>query len=50
MHLHAYHIGGISMIIPDTPPNPVAVSRATTPNINNPLKSKVKGHKKRKIC
>jgi len=30
------------------PPNPVDACRATTwPNINNPLKSKVKGHQKR---
>ena len=43
MHLQAHHIGGISTIIPNSPTNPVAASRATTtPNINNPPKSKVK--------
>jgi len=43
MYLQAHHIGGISTIIPNSPTNPVAASRATTaPNINNPPKSKVK--------
>ena len=47
MHLQARHVGGISTINHDTQTNLAAVGRATTsPNINNPPRSKVKWRKR----
>ena len=41
--MQPHRIGGISTIIPNSPTNPAAASRATTaPNINDPPKYKVK--------
>ena len=51
MHLQARHVGHISTINPDTPTNLAAAGRATTsPNINNPQRSKVEWYEKGKIC
>ena len=51
MHLQAHHVGGISTINHDTQTNLVVAGCATTsPNINNPPRSKVEWYEKEKIC